>query len=107
MSLLKARQEINDKLTIIRSIDRIVNSEKFDILYSHANEQDEQIIHNALKILDKDALLNWIKSKSRQINYNEVGIKELHSMARRMGIKNYTRLPKALLLFEINSQKVN
>ncbi len=103
--ILKARQEVSNRLATFRAIDRIINSNKFDILYSHATISDEEEILTAIKNADREAILRWIKKKSRELDFNEINIKELYGIARRLGIPNYGRLPKALLLFEINQRK--
>jgi ribosomal protein L17 len=89
--------KVTNKILLLRSITRILASEKFSEAYDKAEDDSRKEIEKLITNSEKDAILAWIRNQ-----LNQKTIFELRKEARRRGIKNYNKIPKEVLSMELN-----
>lgn len=100
MSLGEIKSSITDRLSLLRSIERIVFSSKFIRAYDQATILQKIEFEYYINNCDKINLLGLIK-----FILNEKNIFQLRQKAKSLGIRNYNKIPKWILESEIKAHE--
>lgn len=104
MDKLRAiRQIAHDRALSARAIDRMIGSEEFARLYSKCPEPDKIAAEQLTNSGDKDGLEAWMAARMSEFDIAALPIRELRQMGQKLGVCNYNRIPKALLISEIQN----
>ena len=90
---IKLQEELRDKILILRSIELIVSSHKFERMWEHSSKK----LIGYIDKLDRDGLALFIKNHP-SLERGERPIKSLKLEAQKCGIPNYSRMTKAEIL---------
>lgn len=85
----------------------MITRHQFSRLWEDSTEAQQEEVIKLIENLDKESLIKWMREHP-SIEVGEKSIRDLHSLARRLGIPNYSRLPKEQLVAYIkHSETVN
>lgn len=91
---------INNTVSKARSVNRLVQSEKFKEAWDNSDDYGKLTVQNIIGWLNKDKLEEWI-IKHLERDYGEMTLEELRTAARNKGIKYYRCKSKSTLLSEL------
>lgn len=92
------REEVHLKTLQLRKLERLVESQAFAKAYSINNS--DPLLHFAISDCNLGYIEEWIKQTLR-FDISEMPLRDLRNVASRLGIANYTRYDKDLLLILI------
>lgn len=98
--MLDLQQLMHTKLLALRSLDRILSSEAFKMIYESATEEQRDAVKLLIQDGDKLAIEQWMAAQEIK-PYENMTVVELRQHARKLGVLNYHLLPKASLLSAI------
>ena len=97
MELSKLRKDLRKKCLALRSIDRIIHSDKFAEAYLMTKEHTE--IHAAIANGNVDFVFQWVeKTLVENLHISELSLRELRKKAAQYMIPRYNLLTKDELL---------
>ena len=100
MTIETMQQAIRKKTLALRSIDRILHSDKFKEAFSLT--VDHSVLVQALDACDSNAVSKWVDDTIKSsLHVGEMSLRELRKKAATMGIVRYNLLTKEQLLREI------
>ena len=99
--LTKLKEEAHNRILSCRCIERLIDSEKFEKAFKLATQEEKDQVLNLIRQSDYDALLLWTDQHGESLEYAEMSIRTLRSIAQKIGVPYYSRLGKASLLSEI------
>lgn len=91
-----------NKICEARSIDRTINSDEFATAFEKADDLSREAVSGIVRNGNKAALEDWLRV-ARQTSHAEMSLRELRVVGQQLGVRHYNRLPKALLLSEIQN----
>ena len=100
MPVTELQKVINERILYLRSIERILHSDKFNSAFEKSNSEEKSKLLLAIQNNDKESILLWIKNILDDRN-----IFELRQLGKKFGIKNFNKLPKGILIEEIRNVK--
>lgn len=103
--LLKLLEEHHNRILLARSIEGIITRPQFERLWIASNLEQKQAARKIVESSDKPALLTWIKEHP-SIDLGEKPIRDLYPIAKRLAIRNYSRLPREALIAAIRSAEM-
>lgn len=95
---------VHTRLLVLRNIETLINQKHFRRLWRASSKKKKEEIFEAVNNFDKEAIYRWTL-KHPDLDYGEMPITTLKEIARRLRIKNYSRLNKAALIMEIEDVK--
>lgn len=101
--LLRVREELHNRLLLARSLELLLLKPQFEELWESSNEEQKKEAEKHIKANNKDALVEWMR-KHPAIDLGEKTVRQLIPMARRLGVKNYSRLSRDELIVAIKEK---
>jgi len=105
MMLTKIREKQRQKVLLYRSIERLINKPIFGILWEESDFLIQWIVADFINDGDKDEIINWI-TNHKSLSYEDRNISHLKSIARKLQIKNWSRLSKYELIRAIQQKEL-
>ena len=102
--IIKLQEEIHNRLLRLRSIDAILRRPQFERLWADSSEQEQQSLKAAIELLDKDAIITWMKEHT-SLELAEKSLSDLKKIAYKLGITNYSRKGKLELMQDIREKE--
>lgn len=103
MTIQEIRKRLSEKVLRYRSIQRIVNSRKFEQVYDRL---DPEQLNKVIEECDKKALSTLIRNAGYpSTEYSEMSIRALRDLGRRYQIYKYSLMNKAQLISELYKVK--
>lgn len=99
-SLEELRQSVHTQMKNLRNIDLLVNNEKFAEDWNTLTEDEKLQVVNHIQWSNKDGLQELLKSHKKPLG--DMSVRELWDVARKRGLKTFTRLSKTTLLSELS-----
>lgn len=94
---------VRERLLAFRSLERLVESEEFSLAYEKACPKCKVEINEHIANLNLQGIKHWIAKENAPKDYGALTLRVLRSVAQRLGVPHYSRLPKASLLSEISN----
>jgi len=88
--------ELHDKLARLRSIIRLIESDKFRHAWGVADESAQLEAQNHIEWFQLEKLKQWIVKNA--VDYSHLSTRQLKTLARNQGIPYYGRLNKCELI---------
>lgn len=98
--LLQLLEEHHNRILLARSIEGIIIRPQFGRLWIASDEKQKQAARKIIEASDKPALLDWMKDHP-SIDIGEKPIRDLYPIAKRLAIRNYSRLHREELIAAI------
>ena len=97
---------VHSKVLILKKIERFLETDLFQQVYSHCNYEEQQIINKYVDNLNKDGLVQYVKNKLLKLrkedyDYSAMPITLLREIAGALGVPFYYNLPKDSLVSAI------
>ena len=96
----KVREEFHNKVLVARSIETILVSLRFERLWMHSSEEQKEKARERIRASDRDGILKWMENHP-SIDLGEKPLRELYPIAKKLNIKNYSRLQRDDLIIKI------
>lgn len=96
----RVREEFHNRVLIARSIETILVSLRFERLWGHSSEEQKGGVEKYIHASDKKGILKWMEDHP-SIDIGEKSLRELYPIAKKLRIKNYSRLQRDDLIVEI------
>lgn len=93
-------ETVHTRLLALRNVETLVTLRDFRDVFGHTDEAGRQRVINLIDGFDADGLRQWYKTE-RLKQLSGLGVRELRQVASQVGVANYNKLPKSLLLSEI------
>ena len=106
MSLTKILERQRQKVLLDRSIERIINKPSFGVLWEESDFLTRWIVNDWIMDGDKDDLTNWLGSH-KSLSLEDKSTVRLKDMARKLQIKNWSRLSKLELIRAIKQRETH
>ena len=102
--LTKLREEVHQKVLLLRSLETTILQPKFERLWldSSRRQKDEVVTHIIKE--DRKKLIAWMRNHP-SIDLGEKSLRQLRVIGRRLGVKNYSRLTIAGLITAIQDKE--
>lgn len=100
-TLEKIQNNLHNRILDLRGIERRTKHLSFITIFDKADYEDQQQVLVYIKDCNKYLIENWIRNQRQRI-YNEMSLRELRQIGRKLCIPYYARLSKAILLSEIS-----
>jgi hypothetical protein len=88
----------------LRSLHRIIEDLNFKNLVIQSNNKQQAYVYVCILCRDVDKLKDWIKNQPKEIE--DLPIRDLRNLARKMQIKNYSRKTKYQIAKEIRNKGI-
>lgn len=88
----------------LRSLHRIIEDPNFVNLVVQSDKKQQAYVYVCILCKDVDKLKDWIKNQPKEIE--DLPIRDLRSLARKMQIKNYSRKTKYQIAKEIRHKGI-
>jgi len=95
--MTQMQQETHQFLLIIRNLEHLINTYKFEYIYHQASDFEKTLADNIIKSYDLHALKMWIK-RNTITDLEDLSIQDLRKLASQLGILNYHSYSKVQLL---------
>jgi len=104
--LLKLREELHNKILILRKIEHLLTQDKFERLWSDSDLIDKWAATSCVEGGKHFELLKWMRQHSSK-ELGELSTRLLRQRAKDLNITNYSRMTKGLLTTAImNKERV-
>lgn len=91
---------VSTKTNALRSIQQVISSESFRILYEQSSDIEKKRITAIVTSCKKDEIDLWMHTHPK-VELGELSLGRLRERGKRLRIKNYCRLAKFELIREI------
>ncbi len=103
--LMTLRQTSRERLSSFRSIDYIIQSDSFGLIYNNLLDDDKNKVNKYISEGDKDALKDFMNKIIYGVNgVDEYGIRRLRQLAKELHIIEWWTLNKLNLIREIKHE---
>ena len=102
--LKELREEIRCKTLHNRSMEALILTDKFERLWDDSTKEQKQAVTLFIQFGYKSKVLDWIKNHD-SLDLGERSLAFLRERGKILRIKNYSRLPKHILINEINEKE--
>ena len=104
VSLRELKKAVHDNTLRSRSIEAIVHSDKFERLWNESTDTQKQQAELAVWRASKVDLVDWMKNH-HSLELGERPLSYLKARAKKLRVKNYSRLSKPELIREIEHKE--
>lgn len=104
IKLKELKHAVHDNTLRARSVEAIVQSAKFERLWDDSNKTDKYKAELAIWQGSKPKLIEWMKEHD-SLELGERPVSYLKARAKKMRIRNYSRLSKPELIGAINKRE--
>ena len=104
MNVSQLQVDFHDRVLNGRAIDKIINSDAFVAIYRNSTEEELKNLDEILRTFDKVDLKIWMDDHSF-LPLDDWSILRMHSLASKLNIYNYSRMPKVDLAIAIRKQQ--
>ena len=105
IKLRDLRKEVHDNTLRCRSIESIVQSARFERLWEESTDRQKEEAEFAVWKGSKPELMKWMKNHS-SLELGERSLTYLKDRAKKLRVKNYSRLTKPELIGAINRKEI-
>jgi hypothetical protein len=98
--LLRLKEEVHNRVLILRTIENIILRPKFARLWYDSSESEKEEVIKIIEESNRSKLYEWVR-KHHSLDLGEKPVKQLRDIAKRSGIKYYAKLTHAQLIAEI------
>jgi hypothetical protein len=102
VGLTTVAERLHNRVLNLRKMEHIVQGSLFERLYNDSDEDELKEVHEILAGDDHLKLRSWIENH-KTIELDEQSIRSLRNTARRMGIQNWSRQTKPVLIANIQA----
>lgn len=99
--MIKLREEFHNLTLKHRSMYSLITQQKFEALWTLASNSEQDEIRKEVNELNRQAIINRIKALR---DPGEISIDDLRERARKLKIKNYSRLDRVELINAIRRE---
>ena len=100
IGIVALRETLHNKVLLTRSIEYLISQPTFERLWEDSNTPEKERAKLLINKLDREGLQTWMRTH-RTIDISEMGVRRLYDIARKLSIKNYSRLSKEELVAEV------
>jgi hypothetical protein len=93
VNLSQIKEKIHKEILLLRSIERILVQEEFEVLWSKLDTIDQWVFEDVIKDKDRIQIIRLIK-RNPALELGERSLSELKHIAKMVRLKNYSRLTK-------------
>jgi hypothetical protein len=94
--------ETNVSITERLKIRRIIRTERFENLYKASDEGQKDLVRMKIETGDFKGVKDWVRAQS----LDEMSIRDLYKVARRLNISGYSRMNKFVLVETIKQKEL-
>lgn len=105
MIISKIQARVHHRLLQLRGIELSVFNPKFEQRWEESSDKDREELMKLVDTYDKEGVATWIRNHPAQ-EYGERTLKQLHEVAKKLHIVNYSRMSKPELLSAINRKEL-
>ncbi len=106
MKLREIQQSLQFHVNELRSIQRLIVAADFEKAYTNATDHDKQIVDQYIMKGERLNAVRWLAIQTKkELDIEELNIRELRKLAVSLGIAGYNVLSKASLLSEIKQHE--
>ena len=98
--IVTLRETLHNKVLVARSLEYVISQPMFERLWNDSNTLEKEKAQKLIDKLDREGIQLWIRGH-RSVDIAEMSVRRLYDTARKLGIKNYSRLAKDELVAAI------
>ena len=98
--LYKIREELHNRILIDRSIEALIQRLSFERLWGYSELDQKDIVRKCVKEGNKKGIIKWMREHPA-IDIGEKPLRDLYPIAKKLQIKNYSRLQRDDLIISI------
>lgn len=102
MEMTRIKETIHQRLLLLRRLESIVCSEKFELFWKRAKDEERLTAQQLITLGETIQLEKLIEEKK---DYYEMGFGELRELAKAAKIRNWSRASKAELIRELECRR--
>ncbi len=104
--LVRLLEEHHNRVLSARSIEGVITSLQFERLWGESTEEQKVAAKKLIEANNKKSILAWMR-KHPSIDIGEKPIRDLYPIAKRLGVRNYSRLLRHELIAAIQREESN
>ena len=103
MTLTSLRVNAHNRSCRVRAVSRLVSTDEFEAAYLQADATGQDAVLELIKKENYEGVKTWVYNIRASQDIAAMTLRKLRLLGQKLGVKDYYRLPKVLLLSEITN----